>query len=254
MSLLQSAQSELIDLLTTESNHSAMIFPSQNLTIYRQHLTSILVKALRQTYPLIEKLLGEDFFQQLAMQYIEQYPSRSSNLHDYGEYFCQLLADQPFIQHLAYLCEVAEFEWICHSLTFAANPSLFDMDVLAALSPEQYPPLHAALHPASVLKKFQYPILKIIDLCDEKIEELNADEEGPHLLIIRRDTEINLAPLTAAEFAFLSHLQNDASLGEALEKTLLLDSTFNLEQKLPQWIQDTTIVEIEARSEMKVTP
>lgn len=91
---------------------------------------------------------------------------------------------------------------------------------------------------------FQYPIMDIIDLCKgEQNETVHLDKGGIHLLIIRRELEIALAPLTAAEFAFLAALQEDKSLSQAFETALSIEPDFKLEEKLPGWVQDKTLVD-----------
>ncbi len=47
--------------------------------------------ALRATYPVVERLVGEDFFSYAAETFAKTYPSRSGNLDDYGVEFADFL-------------------------------------------------------------------------------------------------------------------------------------------------------------------
>lgn len=243
--LLQNLQAEIADAIVSDDHYTDVINPLQNISIYHNNVISSLINTLKEIYPLIVKLVGEDFFLLTAKEYIKKYPSRSGDLHTYGEYFSDFLAHYQPLKDLAYISEVAQFEWICHTLYFAASHDALNIRALENISPDQYDHLHLILHPASKVIKFYFPILKIIDLCKNEIKEINnINEGGVHLLIIRRELDISLVPLTAGEFTFLDMLQDNKTLSEALNTALMLDPTFNLESKLPLWAQDKTIVDV----------
>ena len=243
---LQNEQAEFAEVLFAEDEHTDSVTPSQNMIIYRNNMMTNLKQTLHNTYPMIAKLVGEDFFRVAIKEYIHLYPSRSGNLHDYGEYFSDFLAEYPPVKNLPYLVEVAKFEWACHQLHFASDHAALDMKSLAAIAPEQYDQIHFVLHPASRIIKFHYPILQIIDLCKGATNaQIDINEGGGvNLLIIRRHLDIMLQPLSPADFTFLCALQHHNSLSEALEEALRVDAEFNLEARLPAWIQDKTIVDV----------
>lgn len=243
---LQNIQSEFADLLLSNDVITTDWFrPQQNMRIYRNNVTTTLVNTLLNTYPLVMRLVGEDFFRITAKEYIKHYPSCSSNLHAYGQYFSDFLATYPPVKSLTYLAEIADFEWRCHLLQFAADHTFFDIKRLEMITPEQYDHLHFMLHPASHIMQFHYPLLRIIDLCKGETDEtIDITAGGIHLLIIRRDYEIKLAPLTKAEYTFLTSLEEGLCLSDALNVTLAIDPDFKLDEKLPAWIQDKTIVDV----------
>lgn len=240
---LQNLQAEFAELLHSEDGHVEHVHPMQNIMIYRNNINNNLLQVLTDTYPLIAKLLGEDFFRLTSKKYLALYPSCSGNLHDYGEYFSDFLAEYQPLKDLIYLVEVAQFEWICHRISFSATHAALDIETLQSLTEDQYSQLHFALHPASCVKKFHYPITRIIELCHDEIDgTIDIHEGGVRLLIIRRELTISFLPLSIAEFTFLNALQDNKNLSEALELTLQVDSEFQLEEKLQQWVLDKTIV------------
>lgn len=241
---LQNLQSELVECILNDEDNLDFILPAQNLIIYKNNVNANLISTLQDIYPLIEKLVGQDFFRVAAKEYSHHYPSRSSNLYDYGEYFSDFLAEYQPVKTLLYLAEVAKFEWLCHTLFFAADHSALKIQLLEGLPTEKYDHLHFTLHPASRLMKLHYPLLRIIDLCKGEIDEtVDLHEGGGYLLIIRRDLDISLVTLTAAEFYFLHALQENETLSTALEQALRVDANFKLDEKLPVWIQDKTLVD-----------
>lgn len=242
--LLTNLQADFAEALWTQGPDIEGLAPAQHMLIYRNNVISTLIQAMKNTYPLTVKLLGEDFFHMTAKEYIKQYPSRSGNLHDYGEYFSCFLSEYPPVRNLIYLAEVADFEWACHRIYFSADHPALTTQSLEKFSPEQYPHLRLTLHPASKLMKCHYPILHIIKLCKNEIDtQVNLNEGGTNLLIIRRDIEVSLMSLPDSDYIFLDRLHENHSLAEATKQAMMIDSTFKLDEKLPAWIQDKTLVD-----------
>ena len=242
--LLQNLQAEFAETIFSDSELPEVVLPARHVCIYQNNVMAHLLQTLKDTYPLIMKLVGEDFFHVMAKEYIRRYPARSSNLHDFGEYVCDFIAEYEPVKNLIYLAEVAQFEWASHTVFFAADCGTLDINFLEKLSADKYDQLHFSLHPASQLIKFHYPMLRIIDLCKDEIEgTIDINEGGINLLIIRRDIDISLVTLATDDFTFLTALSENKSLLAAVEAATEIDPNFNLDEKLPAWISDKTIVD-----------
>ena len=57
---------------------------ARRFNVYRNNFQSSLIDALSAIYPVVEQLVGSEFFGSLADRYIRAYPSRSGNLHQLG--------------------------------------------------------------------------------------------------------------------------------------------------------------------------
>lgn len=79
--------------------------------IHRNNWRSNLRAALRAGYPVIERLVGLDFFNYCADAYIDAHPSQSSNLENYGESFAQFIGEFSPASSLPYLIDVAKLEF-----------------------------------------------------------------------------------------------------------------------------------------------
>src|SRR5579871_3882424 len=128
--LLQNLLAEFTEALLSDNQTESVFQPAHNISIYQNNYFSQLTQSLQKTYPLITQLVGEDFFKQTAREYINRYPSCSGNLHEYGEYFSDFLAEYQPVSDLIYLPEVATFEWTCHTLYFASDHAAFDIALL----------------------------------------------------------------------------------------------------------------------------
>lgn len=241
---LQNAQAEMVEALLANGMASEIFTPASHISIYRNNMVSNLLNALKDTYPLVFALLGEPFFLMAAKEYLRQYPSRSGDLNEYGEYFSDFLAGYQPIHDLIYLAEVAEFEWICHSLYTAVNHPPFATHALNAYSEDQYAKLHFTLNPASNLHRFHYPIMQIVDLCKTNPNQtINLHSGGVNLLILRRHLDLALIPLNTADFLFLEALQQNHSLSEALEIVEHLEPNYPLAEKLPWFFENLILVD-----------
>ena len=222
---------------------------SLGFDVYHNNILSNHIRALRDIYPLIEKLVGKECFHTAAAQYTHQHPSQQSDLHEFGNQFNLFLAKYKPTQPLAYLPEVAKLEWACHSIFFAVDHPHLDIAAFNQVTSEQQDHLHLHLHPASQLLAFNYPVTRIAKLCHGEIDgNVHLDEPGDYLLVIRPQLEVQTLVLSMGEFTFLEAIKNDLPLLKAYETALQVDPQFPLETKLPQWVQEKTIVGFEVKT------
>lgn len=243
--MLANLQAELAESLLSEHHPATeVVAPTAHLAIYRNNIRKNFVAALSDIYPLLLKLLGKDYFTQVAKEYVQYYPCRSSNLHDYGEYLPEFIGQFPVLDNFPYLIDIARFEWICHILHFAADATAMALDKLEKIAPEHYEELYFTLHPATGLEKFDWPVLQIMELSDQELQDdLIIDKQTTYLHIMRRDQHLFFTPLSKAEYTFLTAVQNNVPLKRALELTLSIDSNFQLDANLPRWVQEQVLVD-----------
>ncbi|MDE1990781.1 MAG: putative DNA-binding domain-containing protein, partial [Betaproteobacteria bacterium] len=97
------------------------------LDIYRNNWRHNLRGALAGAYPVLVQVVGEAFFRQLALRFMEENPSTSGNLHDYGAALPAFLARFAPAQSLPYLPDLAALEWACHCAYFAEEDSPLEL-------------------------------------------------------------------------------------------------------------------------------
>jgi Putative DNA-binding domain len=86
------------------------VSPDQALAIHRGTIMAALVNALRLSYPTVDALVGEAFFDQTCHIFAEAHPPRTASLADYGEAFGDFLADFAPAAGLPYLPDVARLD------------------------------------------------------------------------------------------------------------------------------------------------
>lgn len=237
-------QAELLEAIESVNNKSDIIKPFANICIYRNNTEETLVGMLRAAYPILSKLIGTDCFNHIAHQYALHYPSTSSNLNDYGEFFNVFIGEYQTTSHLTYLNDVARFEWFHHLLHDAPDHKPLDLSKLETISPDDYDHLKLSLLPACKLLKSDFPLIDIIELgLNESDRIIPLDAGGVYLMLYRPEFSIKTLILTSAEFAFFEAVADDQTLTTALEKANSVDHDFSLEEKLPLWVKCKLIVD-----------
>lgn len=205
------------------------------LEVYRNNYRSNLHDALAGAYPVIKQLVGEEFFRHMTRHFIERYPSRSGNLHCYGEQMASFVSTFGPAQGLHYLQDVAKLEWACHSAYFADDKSSLDISKLAQIPPEQYAGLILHTHPAYHLVRSCYPIVAIWHAHQSGAPcefHINLDDGSSNALVSRKNDVVTVTELSEADAVWLQGIQAAAPLGDATASTLEQYPEFDLQTAL----------------------
>lgn len=208
--------------------------------VYRNNYRGNLHDALAGAYPVVEQLVGKDFFRLITRQFIGQQRSRSGNLHDYGEEMADFLAAFDAARGLPYLSDVAALEWACHRAYFADDAAALDIGKLAQLPAEHYPELILHIHPACRLLRSSYPIAAIWHAHQPGADSdfrIDLDTGSCNALVGRKDDVVLVGELSDIEAAWLDRIQGGASLGAATDGALELRSDFDLQSALLKLLQ-----------------
>lgn len=220
--------------------------PERRLAIYRNNVFANLREALRAVYPVVERLVGEDFFAHAADEFIRVCPSVSGDIEDYGEEFAAFLARFPGAAALLYLPDTARLEWACHQVFHAADRAPLPLEKLAGIPPERYGQLRFALHPASALLASGYPVHRIWETNQPDYrgdETVDLSLGAVKLLLLRRRFEVEMRPLGAGEFAMLTGFADGRTVAEVFETALAAEPGFALDAFLAQHVAGGTLVD-----------
>lgn len=222
--------------------------PARRLEIYRHNVMTNLRGALRDIYPVVERIVGEAFFLHAADQFIAETPSRSGDLNRFGVEWADFLSTYSHAAELPYLADVARLEWAWHECFHGADRDALDLARLADVPPEEHADLCFKLHPAVRLLASSYPLLRIWQVNQPEYDgELAIDWQagGDSLLVYRAGTEIAIEALSPGAFRFLSALSCGAAMEPAAEAALAADSEFDLQGFLLESVQSAVIVDFE---------
>ncbi|MDB5458959.1 MAG: hypothetical protein JWO72_700, partial [Caulobacteraceae bacterium] len=86
------------------------IAADEALGLHRNTVLCALTNALRLTFPTVDALVGEAFFDQAARSFIDQQPPAQAWLTGYGAAFPEFLDRYPLAAGLPYLADVARLD------------------------------------------------------------------------------------------------------------------------------------------------
>ena len=219
----------------------------RRLQIYRNNSYTGFTNALRTTYPVVERLVGEGFFRYAAHHYITCYPSTVGDLHEFGALFPEFLRTFKAAAELVYLPDVASLEWAYEEVYYAAGHALLDPQALAVVPPERYGELHFTLNPASRLLASDYPILRIWQVNQTDYEEdqtVALSDGGVRLLLLRNSNlDVEIQPLAEGEFALLQALAEGCDFAGACEQALAVQADVDVPASFRRHLLQGTLVD-----------
>ncbi len=234
MRTLANRQAQFLEAIFDSGN--ALEFMSEAFSIYQNNIFSGLTKALNSNYPVIHKLIGDEFFNAMARQYIHTCPSTSPDLNQYGETFAEFISSFKPAESLPYLSDTAQLEWAWHRIYNAPHTPLFPFEKFATTisDPEN---ILFLLPPSSTLLSSAFPIHEIWETnfknATSENEILLLPEKTFYFLIWRHHFDMRIDILTQPEWQILSLIQQRYTLAQLSEIFPSL-----LEKSLPKFIQN----------------
>ena len=204
---------------------------ASGLAIYRNNVYSNYRNSLTHSYPVLVRLVGEDYFRLLSDAYITRTPSLSGDVRVYGAGFADFLQAHEVAFQLPYLPDVARLEWSCQHVLAQPRCAPPDLSYLQKLNADRYAELRVVLNPASALLASPYPVLRIWQVNQPDYvgdETIDLAQGAAHMLVVRHANTVSVLDLDAAEYAFLSTLQQGLRWGDALQAALALAPDFDL--------------------------
>jgi hypothetical protein len=216
-------QTFLGDLYTGSRKSLPFIHPSHHnrLSVYQNNTLLGLTDILKNAFPVVAQLVGDDFFKTLAHHYAQKYPLTSGNRHTFGEGLPLFLTTFDPASSLPYLPAMAALEWALFQSEIApdAAPVTF-----ADLTPETLanPDFTLSLHPSVRVISVDYNILDLWRAHQQEVQGTLTLEKNPHDLLISRNMrdDVTVQIITPALRDFLMACVQGDPLASALEKTL----------------------------------
>lgn len=215
----------------------------RRFAVYRNNVIVGLVNALRSSFPVVERIVGENFFQAMARAFVLYAPPRSPVLTDYGTTFADFIAGFGPATEVPYLPDVARIERAWREAYHAADAVPVAANDFAALGADDIPGLVLKLHPSLRTLRSAFPAQTIwrMHAGDAEIRpvDLSVAEDT---LIVRPDAEVEVRSVPPGGAAFVAALASGDALGVAAGKALAADERFDLAGNLAGLIGAGAIV------------
>ncbi|WP_236020996.1 DUF2063 domain-containing protein [Sedimentimonas flavescens] len=201
---------------------------AQRFAVYRNNVLHSLGRALAARFPVIERLVGADFFNAMARVYVEADPPNSPVLFAWGEGFAEFLEGFPPVAALPYLPDVARLEYARGQAYHAADlPALApaDLGALAARADA----IRLVLHPSVTLIASGHAI-RAIWAANQPGAAPQEIEDRPETALVLRDRKLDVPvwALGPGEAAFARELLGQAPLIRAAEAAATAEPGFDV--------------------------
>ena len=178
--------------------------------VYRNNVAHSLKQALARRFPVVERLVGAEFFAAMAAEFIARHPPQSPVLAEWGGEFPGWLAGFPPVATLPYLPDVARIEW-------ARGRAYHAADATPAAPQSLSPDAPMLLHPSLHLLRLAQPALSIW-AANQPGRDGRCTARGREIALIfrRPDFEVPVHPLTDSDARILDGLIAGRTLAQAV--------------------------------------
>lgn len=185
----------------------------RRFSVYRNNVAVALVEALEAAFPIVRRIVGDEFFRAMAGVYFRAHPPASPVLTTYGAGMPAFLAAFPPAQGLGYLPDVARLEIAVRESYHAADAAPIGPgalapggDLLAA---------RLALAPALRLVRSQWP-LHGIWRANTQAGAPQPGRAAEDVLVTRPAFDPVVTPLPPGGADFVAALTRGAPVGAAV--------------------------------------
>jgi len=219
------------------------------LAVYFNAYRARLIECLATDFRGLQKLLGEETFEDLALKYLQQHPSKNPSVRWIGQHLAQFLASQSPWSEQPWLAEMAQFEWH-QSLVFCGpepHQEPIGADALQNVEAQHWPGLRFSIIDNL---QFQDTLWNAIPLWmqlenGDPVDAATATTSPQRWAIWRPQADPHWRSLEVHEAWALEQAQNGSDFGalcEGLTEWIDAEHTpMAAASLLQQWIQDRWI-------------
>lgn len=209
--------------------------PEVRFAVYRNNVTVSLIDALADTFPVVQALVGDDFFRAMARVFVQTNPPRSRLMVYYGDSFADFVASFSPAASVPYLADVARLEMARVRAYHAADVAPIQTEALqAALAdPEDLLLLRLHVHPSVQLIESPFAVASLWAAHQGALCLTSVDPDvAQGALVFRQGLDVDTVELKPGEARFVSALQIGQTLLEAAQAAASSDAEFDLSQAL----------------------
>lgn len=216
----------------------------KRFAVYRNNVVVGLAQTLKDAFPVVQRIVGAEFFQAMARAYVAIEPPRSPIMLDYGQGFPDFVGRFAPAANLPYLADVASIERAWTEAYHEAEASPIGPSAFAEIAPDRLPTLSLALHPSIRIVRSRFPVLTIWQMnIDGGIPApVDLTAGGEDAFIVRPEADVEVRSIPAGSADFIRALVSGISVLAAFEEAIVADPRFDLVANLTDLIQVGAVV------------
>ncbi|WP_342071588.1 DNA-binding domain-containing protein [Yoonia algicola] len=213
---------------------------SKRFDVYRNNVAVGLSDALEAAFPVVRKLVGDEFFRAMAGVYLRKHPPKTPLMMFYGDAMPRFLSRFTPTQSIGYLPDIARVELAMRHAYHAADATPIAAEALSALAPDALMGVRLRIAPATQTVTSDYPV--------HAIYRANTQADAPKpmmkpeaVLIARAGFDPTLQLINAAAAACIDALKAGQTLGQTIAAA---DDTLDLGAVLGLLLAQGAVTEI----------
>jgi len=202
----------------------------KRFNVYRNNVVAGLTATLKDAFPAVARIVGDEFFRAMGRIYVALDPPASPIMLDYGRGFADFIETFEPAAGLPYLADVARIERAWAEAYHAAEAEPIGAAAFTRIRADDLPHMRVTLHPSLRIIRSPFPALSIweMNIADGEPTELDIEAGGEDTLLLRPGAEVEARALPPGAAAFITALADERTMIEAMKFALEDSPRFDL--------------------------
>ena len=235
--ILDGDDSVLAEILDSSKATRGVLFE-----VYRNAYEMRLLEAMRNSFELLHRYIGDDMFNEIGAAYIAKWPSHHPNMRWYARTLPSFLAETAPYADYPILTELAALETALNDAFDAPDDQVLTGQHLAAVNPAAWQDLVFTPHASARRLSFTTNALAIWAALrdDDEVPEADMQEMLVPLIVWRQDATAMVRPLGPEEAMMWDEAAADIPFGQLCAMLATYDDPDNAAGRaaayLGQWV------------------
>ncbi|EBA12695.1 HvfC/BufC N-terminal domain-containing protein [Roseobacter sp. CCS2] len=213
---------------------------SKRFDVYRNNVAVSLSDALESAFPVVRKLVGDEFFRAMAGVYLRKHPPKTPLMMFYGDAMPQFLRRFEPTKSIGYLPAIARIELAMRHAYHAKDVAPADAQALTTLASDALMSTKLSIAPATQTVTSDFPIHAIY-LANTQADAPKPVMQPQAVVITRAGFDPQIHLVNAAAATCIEALKKGQSLGQAIATA---DDTLDLGTVLGLLLAQGAVTEI----------
>jgi len=220
----------------------------KRFNVYRNNVAAGLTATLKDAFPAVARIVGDEFFAAMARVYVTTNPPSSPIMLDYGEGFANFIGEfEPASRTVPYLRDVARLERAWLEAYHSSEARALCAESLVTFSAADLMNLRVTLHPSLRVVRSEFPVLTLwrTNIAGAVPIWVDLNAGGQEVLINRPGADVELRPLPPGGAAFIEALGEGLCLLDSMRCALVVDDRFDLAVNLAGFVDAGALVKLD---------
>lgn len=222
--------------------------PAARLAVHRNNVVGSLLDALADTFPVVQELVGVEFFRAMAAVYVRQSPPRSRMLSRYGEDFADFIERFGPAASVPCLPDMARLEMARVRAYHAADAEAL---ALQAVSPalareDRVAQLRLVFHPSVSVLRSRHAVVSLWAAHQDGSDLGAIDPDEPEdALVLRSGLDVLVLSLPPGGADFTEALLSGRALADAAADAMTAEAALDVSTTLALLVSHGALVALD---------